>query len=718
VVSVVSRVCAGLADRHVQLVGVFVVFLGAVIGLIFGQSAEGVVLGVAVATFAVGVLAFAVQTRIARTTAADRYAELFARGRLPASVRDSLGGEGRYDAGVGHEVSDVLDELGDVGRHRGYLLRDVDDELRQWLSAEPAGGRCRAVVLDGPSKAGKSRTMLEAILICLSDAVLVRPASSTALEELAVRCPEQLAQERSIVIWLDDLENWLGAPKAPLELATLDALDSWSATVLLAGTLGGRGLAQLRDDQGDGPRVTQPIDDFKNGLRNTRAAESFVRTLHASPSAAELNSLIRVYGNQRAIDIQRAGGIGSYLIAGPKLLERLADADPVAAGVVGCAVAWRRLGLTRPIPRSMLEELHRYFVRPPHRPATDITPALEWATAPVYSSQILILSDAAPEAYSPADYIASRAPSAPGDVGFNKAVINTLAEPVELLQVGVTAYERSDLAGAEAAWRRGDERGDGTAAYNLGVLLFERRELDQAEAAWRRGDKHGNGDAAYNLGVLLAGRGELDQAEAAYRRGDKRGNRDAANNLGVLLAQRGELDQAEAAYRRGDERGGGGGASNLGALLFQRGELDQAEAAFNRGDERGDGTAAYNLGVLVAQRGELDQAEAAYRRGDERGNGDAANKLGVLLFDRRELELAEAAWHRGDERGNGDAADYLGLLLAQRGELDQAEAAWRRADKRGHGGAADNLGVLLRERGCLEEADACFARARARDIDV
>jgi hypothetical protein len=50
----------------------------------------------------------------------------------------------------------------------------------------------------------------------------------------------------------------------------------------------------------------------------------------------------------------------------------------------------------------------------------------------------------------------------------------------------VLLKKRGDLASAEAAWRRADERGHPGGAYTLGVLLKERGDLEGAKAAWRR----------------------------------------------------------------------------------------------------------------------------------------------------------------------------------------------------------------------------------------
>src|ERR1035438_4921770 len=88
--------------------------------------------------------------------------------------------------------------------------------------------------------------------------------------------------------------------------------------------------------------------------------------------------------------------------------------------------------------------------------------------------------------------------------------------------------------------------------------------------------------------MLLAERGDLEGAEAAWRRADERGDSGGACNLGVLLHERGDLEGAEAAYRRADERGHPGGASKLGLLLKERGDLEGAKAAWRRAADSPD----------------------------------------------------------------------------------------------------------------------------------
>jgi peptidoglycan hydrolase-like protein with peptidoglycan-binding domain len=160
---------------------------------------------------------------------------------------------------------------------------------------------------------------------------------------------------------------------------------------------------------------------------------------------------------------------------------------------------------------------------------------------------------------------------------------NNRDEPARLerqASPGVPLEVQTDMAATLAAYRRADQSGDPTGAFNLGVLLEERGEPAEALAAYRRADQRGHGAAASNLGVLLEERGEPAEALAAYRRADQRGDPPGAFNLGVLLEERGELAEAEAAYRRADQPGDGELAKMArAALLDLGGRIQDSKAA-------------------------------------------------------------------------------------------------------------------------------------------
>jgi peptidoglycan hydrolase-like protein with peptidoglycan-binding domain len=131
--------------------------------------------------------------------------------------------------------------------------------------------------------------------------------------------------------------------------------------------------------------------------------------------------------------------------------------------------------------------------------------------------------------------------------------------------------------------------------------------------------------------------------EAAYRRADQGGEATGAFNLGVLLEERGAVTEAEAAYRRAAKRGHGPAASNLGVLLEERGASAEAEAAYRCADQGGEATGAFNLGVLLEERGAMGEAEAAYRRAAKRGRGEIVDIARGALLDLRDGRQASAA---------------------------------------------------------------------------
>jgi tetratricopeptide (TPR) repeat protein len=132
------------------------------------------------------------------------------------------------------------------------------------------------------------------------------------------------------------------------------------------------------------------------------------------------------------------------------------------------------------------------------------------------------------------------------------------------------------------------------------------------------------GNSSFEAGNNFLASGDLHGAEAAFRRADERGHAAAAVNLGNLRKLAGDLDGAQAAFRRAEQRGNSNGTVNLGVLFLDRGDLQGAEAAFRRADQHGNSTAPAYLGVSLDEQGDLAGAEAAYRRADARGSAPGA----------------------------------------------------------------------------------------------
>jgi len=93
--------------------------------------------------------------------------------------------------------------------------RDVDNELRERLAA---GG---FVLLVGDSAAGKSRAAFEAMAATLPDHELIVPASRDKVPVAVAHA----AQARRCVLWLDDLEAYLGTGGLTAERASSTGKD-------------------------------------------------------------------------------------------------------------------------------------------------------------------------------------------------------------------------------------------------------------------------------------------------------------------------------------------------------------------------------------------------------------------------------------------------------------------------------------------------------------
>jgi membrane protein YdbS with pleckstrin-like domain len=127
---------------------------------------------------------------------------VLARGRLPR-VRDITDPVllGVHKAAPLTSVADTSGGGRAAGEHvPAYVPRDVDDGLREQLAA---GG---FVLLVGDSTAGKTRAAFEAIAVTLPGHLLICPADRDAVAVAVTRA----AQERQCVLWLDDLERFLG----------------------------------------------------------------------------------------------------------------------------------------------------------------------------------------------------------------------------------------------------------------------------------------------------------------------------------------------------------------------------------------------------------------------------------------------------------------------------------------------------------------------------
>ncbi len=615
-----------------------------------------------------------------------------------------------YEIGVDHEAPDSLKLLGVLADgHPEYVPRGMDGQLRERLQEASTETRASLVVVSGPSKAGKSRTALKVAAKTLRDAWLLSPKSADAVAKLAKPWPPRGLGDGPCIIWIDDIEVCAHGQRG-LNLDAMRAFGKWKRPVIVLATQGGKGLA-LSENSGFREIVGDLLARYPPLQLNPMLDEDELRRVREMyPPAVE----------------QRVAreGLGEFMIAAPRLIDRLRNGDSAAGRAIAmAAIDCRRTGLLRPLSVSQLNELYvHYLVGAPTSEA--FSRGLEWAAEPLYSTVALILRfEGDPDAYAPHDYVvawANREGLPIHQVAWDRALNEYAQDEDDLLRIAAVANGRGDTARAESAWRRADSVGSGLAARALGGLFEKRGEPEKAEAAYRRAEGRGDVHSSGALGLLLRKRGDLTAAAAALQRSDEGGDAQGACWHGTFLNQEAsDLDAAEAAFRRAIARGHWHASAQLGYLLEHgRHDSEAADAAYRAADEHGDGVGARRIGLRLMQRGETEDAEAAFRRADRRGDGHGSMRLGMLLETRGKLKEAEAAYRRADERGDLSGACHLGLLLVGRGEFDKAETTFRRAHDGGLLLGTTRLGVLLWNRGELDEAEAVFRAALDRGPEV
>jgi TPR repeat protein len=599
-----------------------------------------------------------------------------------------------------------------------YLPRQCDAELDVACDESVSEGR-RLVLVVGDSAAGKSRSAAEAVHRhpTLGARRLVVPLLDGGLNRLL----DAVSLDGTLV-WLDDLDKHVARG---LDTATCHRLLDHYDVVVVA-TIRARELLARGGDLRD------PVWELLTDTNRVRRID-----VDAALSGTELADARERFSDRGLLDALDHGiGLGEWLVAGPRLEQKLLGATEPRRALVDIVVAWYRTGLKQPLPEDDLRRL--WFAnldidlreRLEQRPVSDreglFRDACAWAREPLISrllhEQALVTEQR--DGYVANDYVVDRVvkrsnrPLVPAPVwrlATDIALESFIAgNEVRLWNVGVAAYGENAPDVAIRAMRAFASADDPNAMFNLGVLLQQRGDpeaLAEAETWWRRAAQPDQPTAMFNLGLLLQQRGDpeaLAEAETWYRRAVDHDHPDALFNLGALLQQRGDpeaLAEAETWYRRAAQHHDPDAMVGLGLLLEDHGTPEavaEAETWYRRAAQHHDTDAMVGLGLLLEDHGTPDalaEAETWYRRAAQHDHPDAMVNLGVLLQQRGGPDAAEAEiWYRrAAQHNDADAMYNLGVLLQQRGGADAAEAKtwYRQAAQHDHPDAMVSLGLLL-----------------------
>lgn len=451
-----------------------------------------------------------------------------------------------------------------------YIRRDAEPQLREAL------GRAGFVLLVGESTAGKSRLAHEVARGLFPRHAFVRPLSRAALAE-ALRVA---ARRRRSVLWLDDLEDFLGA--GGLTAAMLAGLSAGrpGRRVVLA-TM--RTQEFRRFDAREESRLTGSDRDAWRTQRDVLQQAVVVR-LARHWSVPERRRALAHRQDPRIGAALRAGerfGIAEVLAAGPELLATWQNAwapgaNPRGAAVVAAAVDCRRAGLRRPVSRDWLRELHVPYLTA--RGGGDLQPepfdaAMDWACTAAYATSGLLIGNYG-QGYAAFDYLLNAPGLAPVPDHLWQALIGRVT-PAETYDIGLQAHQDGRPRRAAEALSRARLNGVAGADFLLAITVGDagrprRAAAELAGITRRREDRLGprHPDTLAARHQLAYFTGEAGNPHAAAARFATLAA-DAAAVLGAdhpdTLAARHQL-----AYFTGEAGARGEAARQLDRLLTDR----------------------------------------------------------------------------------------------------------------------------------------------------
>ncbi|MGW1126768.1 tetratricopeptide repeat protein [Streptomyces sp. NPDC002526] len=593
-----------------------------------------------------------------------------------------------YDIGVCRSKYSDPDRGGSA-RAPYVRRRPQDDRLAELLTDR------RFVLLAGRSKAGKSRTLYEALVRAMPDARLLvpRPGDSArrTLDDLS-RLGLPTGSD-PVVLWLDDLHRYLHP--GGLDLQILDRLARRRPAVTIVATIPAKQRAALTAMESDVGRVARTVLD--------KASTVELPTLLGPQDAEAARELYP--GEDFAVR-----GIGELMVAAPSLERRFTDGAescPPGWALARAAADWMRMGVTDPVPEAVLRELFAGYLAE-HHPALDADDtayrtALAWAREPVAGTIALVHRAPGPGGYAGTPYLAEYLDSRDDDPSapvpwFAWKYLADRRPAAALLPSAYTALVRGEAAIAERLLERiadgTDDRDSAAwAALMLGEMHLYLADFDAAARLLER--------AAESAvpGVVPLAQTVLAELLMMY------GDRDRSRRL---------LESAVAAH---DPQLSQVAQVGLATLLFADGEEDRAERMLEAIVAAGDTEAApLAQARLVSVLSGADGDAAGARTGQRPGSGQGKGTMRAGGTPAGRTEPVEQPWSLSRAVGESMAGQVasvaqasLGSLLAGQGDVDRAEELLRSALAGGRVHAVPRaqvgLGELLIVRGRNEEAE-------------
>jgi TPR repeat protein len=584
-----------------------------------------------------------------------------------------------------------------------YVPRDIDYELDEKVQFAASQGSL--IIIVGDSTAGKSRSAYEAVLRVTPNRRLVVPEDRS---ELHAALMQVLASPGNIVLWLDNIERFLGPDGlTPRIVSYLNSMK-----VVSVGTMRAEEYRRFRELS-----IARPSTDSRQHSEMIIAehvldqADRLIMQRRWSASEAVRARQTDDPRIVMALEYGESYGIAEYLAAGPMLYDEWqlawsAGANPRGAALVAAAVDCYRAGLPYYIPLDLLRDLHEYYLD--SRGGALLRPeplesAVAWAARRRYGVTSLLLPGKQEQTYRAFDYLVDKAMEAGSSLPVPSETWNFLVNwadgktaQLQLIATAAYAQQRADIA--EDIWRRLTSGGVGTAAYRLARMLLAGGRFAEAEELFVKAFELGYLKAATELGHFLEyERKELDKAEPWYARAAEEGDPHGMYHVGLIAANRGEDQKAEEWFRRAIDRKEAIASIGLGELLVKSKRIDEAESLLRHAMDAGDKDAGNYLAIVFADVGRKEEAERIWLKLAESNVAEAEANLARFYRINNRGSLAEKWYNKAVEHNMGGVRVAYGSFLAGKRRWVEAEAALMPSAEAGDLEACVMLGDVLYE---------------------
>jgi TPR repeat protein len=194
-------------------------------------------------------------------------------------------------------------------------------------------------------------------------------------------------------------------------------------------------------------------------------------------------------------------------------------------------------------------------------------------------------------------------------------------------------------------------------------------------------DIENSGESQFMMGFYGLSFNDAENTEKWFRKSLESGYEDAELALAGVLMMTGRFEEAEPLLQNSLDRGEEGASLDLGFIFLHRGQLDKAEEMIRRAQNVPElsAMATHNLGAVCWSKNKIDAAIEHFENARKLGVALSSDSLGRLYFELRDLEKAETYLMEGEQQGLAQSALYLGKILYIRGDAESAKEKFMQA---------------------------------------